>query len=286
MQAMQTMQTMKKMKSRLVSAAGAALLLVSLFAEAQQQGQPAIKTDYGSNQSAGRYLRTRGFGMYYETYGKGAPVLVIHGNGGSIASMRKQIPYFSKHYRVVAADSRSQGRSRDDADSLSYEMMADDCNALMDSLHLDSACVIGWSDGGIIGLLLAARHPNKVKRLAVTGANIRPDSTAVSNGDIQSMIATVGSLQGKQQDPGIKNEIKLTRLMIHEPNISHAVLGSIRCPVLVISGDHDIIKLEHTLEIYRAIPGAELWILPGSGHDTCISFSRDFNEQVGKFFGK
>jgi pimeloyl-ACP methyl ester carboxylesterase len=96
----------------------------------------------------------------------------------------------------------------------------------------------------------------------------------------------VARLQKQTQDPGTKNEIKLSRLMIDEPNITWKSLQQIHCPVLVIAGDHDIIKTEHTVEIYRSIPGAKLWILPGSGHDTCISFRDDFNEQVERFFKK
>ena len=105
--------------------------------------------------------------------------LIIHGNGGSINNFLYQIPYFSKEYKVILADSRSQGKSVDNSDSLSYEMMTDDLNALLDSLHLDSCYVIGWSDGGIEGLMLAIRHPDKVKKLAVTGANLSPDTSAV-----------------------------------------------------------------------------------------------------------
>ncbi len=224
--------------------------------------------------------------MYVETYGKGQPLLVIHGNGGSIADMANQVPYFSKSYNVIAADSRSQGKSADPSDSLSYEMMADDYNALMDSLHIDSANIVGWSDGGIIGLLLAIRHPEKVRKLAVTGANIRPDTSAFSANDMQWMKNHADKLSGQKPDPGVKNELKLTRLMIDEPNIPGALLGKIRCPVLVIGGDHDIIKPAHTLEIYQSIPNAFLWILPGSGHDTCIKFKDDFNFQVERFFRK
>jgi pimeloyl-ACP methyl ester carboxylesterase len=106
--------------------------------------------------------------MYYEVYGQGAPLLMIHGNGGSIKSLENQIPYFSKKYQVIIADSRAHGKSIDNNDSLSYEMMTDDLNALLDALHIDSCNVIGWSDGGVEGLLLAIRHPKKVKKLAVS----------------------------------------------------------------------------------------------------------------------
>lgn len=260
------------------------LLLISGIAVSQQEADPGQQFPFGADPAAGKRLRTRDFGMYYETYGNGAPLLLIHGNGGSIASMASQIPYFSQKYKVIAADSRSQGKSADPGDSLSYEMMADDCNALMDSLHIKSAYVVGWSDGGIIGLLLAIRHPDKVRKLAVTGANIRPDTTAVSAADISSMKDQVARLLQQKQDPQTRNEIKLTRLMIFEPNISRHSLQQIRCPVLVIGGDHDIIRPEHTMEIYRSIPGASLWILPGSGHDTCIRFKDDFNLQTDRFF--
>jgi pimeloyl-ACP methyl ester carboxylesterase len=274
------------MKKLLISLAMLALLLVSADGFPQQNAEADRSAGFGNNDASGKYLSMRGFRMYFEVYGKGEPLLVIHGNGGSIASMAGQIPFFALSNTVIAADSRAQGKSQDPQDSLSYEMMADDYSALMDSLHFDSAFVIGWSDGGIIGLLLAIRHPEKVKKLAVTGANIRPDSSAVSATDIQSMRDMVAGLRTKNQDPPVKNSIKLTQMMIDEPNITWRSLQQIHCPVLVIGGDHDIIKPEHTMEIYRSIPGASLWILPGSGHDTCISYRDEFNLQVSRFFQK
>jgi len=96
----------------------------------------------------------------------------------------------------------------------------------------------------------------------------------------------VVQLHLKDLDRKGKNDLKLTQMMIDEPNISRNALQQIHCPVLVIGGDHDIIKTEHTLEIFRSIPGACLWILPGSGHDTCIRFKDDFNTQVKRFFQK
>ena len=131
---------------------------------------------YGSNPKVGKYLNHRGFRMYYEIYGQGEPLLIIHGNGGSISNFGNQIPYFSKKYQVILADSRAHGKSIDNNDSLSYKMMTDDLNALLDHLHKDSCYVIGWSDGGIEGLLLSINFPKKVKKLAITGANLIPDA--------------------------------------------------------------------------------------------------------------
>ncbi|HNY01604.1 MAG TPA: alpha/beta hydrolase [Bacteroidales bacterium] len=247
-------------------------------------GSPAVVI--GDNPSAGRFVKIRGISLYYESYGSGRPLLLIHGNGGSIASMAGQVPFFSATYRVIAADSRAQGKSADPSDSLSYEMMADDMNALLEALHLDSACVIGWSDGGITGLLLAIRHPEKVRKLAVTGANIRPDTSAVTLADIQGMIAEVKQMRAEKPSPEIKNRIKLTQMMIDQPTITRRQLQTIQCPVLVIGGDHDIIKPAHTLEIFQSLRKGSLWILPDSGHGTLIEHREDFNVQVNRFFKK
>lgn len=157
------------------------LAFVLLISFEYTMAQTAIDTNaFGKNEVVGKYLDVNGIKMYYEIYGQGEPLLMIHGNGGSISNFENQIPYFSKKYKVIAVDSRAKGKSEDLQDSLSFEMMADDFSALLDKLHVDSCYVLGWSDGGINGLLLAMRHPEKVKKLAITGANLWPDSTAIS----------------------------------------------------------------------------------------------------------
>lgn len=229
--------------------------------------------------------------MYCEIYGQGQPVLIIHGNGGSISNFSKNIPYFSKKYRVIIADSRAQGRSADPGDSLTYEMMADDLAALLDQLHVDSADVIGWSDGGINGVLLAIRHPEKVRKLAVTGTNLWPDTTAVPQeiwdmvrpayAALQNKIASGAVLKDKE-----KNNYKLLRLLCDQPHIPLSDLHKISCPSLVIGGDHDVIKPAHTLLIAENIPHSYLWILPNSGHSTPVAYSDLFNTTVDDFFTK
>ncbi len=92
------------------------------------------KTPFGNNSKVGQFASIRGFNMYYESYGSGQPLLLIHGNNGSIADFSNQIPFFSQYYRVIVADNRSHGKSIDTKDSLNYEMMADDFAALLDHL--------------------------------------------------------------------------------------------------------------------------------------------------------
>jgi len=243
------------------------------------------KSYYGHNKAVGKFYDIRGFKMYCEVYGKGQPLLIIHGNGGSINNFVYQIPYFSKKYKVIVADSRSQGKSKDNGDSLTYEMMADDYAALLDKMKIDSAFVIGWSDGGINGLLLSIRHPGKVKKLAITGANLVPDTTAVPQEIWNMVIPALSELNAKpNKTEQEKTSLKLFKLLAEQPHIPLTDLQKITCPTLVIGGDHDVIKEEHTLLIYKNIPKSYLWILPGSGHSTPIVYKDDFNKVVDRFF--
>lgn len=245
------------------------------------------KSIYGQNKAVGKYYNIRGLKMYAEIYGQGQPLLFIHGNGGSGRNFFKQIPFFLKKYKVIIADSRAQGKSVDLGDSLTYEMMADDYAALLDAMKIDSAYVVGWSDGGINGLLLAIHHPKKVKKLAITGANLRPDNTAVPQELLDMIAPTYNALKNKpDRNEGENAGFKLVRLITEQPHISATDLQKISCPSLVIGGDHDVIKVEHTIEIFNNIPQAYLWILPGSGHSTPIKFADEFNKKIEEFFKK
>ena len=238
----------------------------------------------GDNGRVGHYIKTRGFMMYYETYGIGQPLLMIHGNGGSISNFMYQVPYFSKSYKVIVADSRAQGKSVDAGDSLSYEMMADDLNALLDSLHLDSCYVIGWSDGAVNALLLAMHHPVKVKKLAITGARLWPDTTAVDPTAYAWALKYNESFETLKQTPDVKNKRKVAHLLSFGPNITLEQLKKIQCPSLIIAGDHDVILPKHTLLIAASIRRSYLWIIPASGNSTPIYHKDLFNEVVSDFF--
>lgn len=262
-----------------------AIAFLAFIANANAQTKPTkLIKHFGDNASVGKYLNTRGIKLYYEIYGKGEPLLLIHGNGGSMKGFKYQIDFFSKKYKVIGVDSRAQGKSADTSSVLTYEMMADDFSALLDSLKIDSANVIGWSDGGINGLLLAIRHPKKVKKLAITGANLVPDTTVFTPYNNNMNESDLAKLRSLKQDAKTRNAIKVVHMMQVEPNISLADLHTIKCPVLVMGGDNDLIKPSHTLQIYDNIPQAYLWIMPYSGHATPQRRKDEFNTKVFEFF--
>ncbi len=239
---------------------------------------------YGDNKSAGHYITFRGFTTYYEVYGKGEPLVLIHNNGGSIKSFAGQIPYFANQYQVIAVDARAQGKSVDAGDSLTFEQMADDFNALLDSLHLDSTYVIGWSDGGITGLLLALRHPDKVKKLAASGPNLWPDTTGLIPFVYHYIEDHSAALAKQPQTPEVKNRLKIYNLDLYEPHITLERLRAIKIPTLIIGGDHDAIPVLHLLQIAQYIPQSYLWIIPNSGHATPKFKTTIFNTVVSDFF--
>jgi pimeloyl-ACP methyl ester carboxylesterase len=238
------------------------------------------KINYGDNSQAGRYADVNGIKLYYETYGTGEPLIMLHGNGGSIDAFRNQIPFFEKYYQVIAIDSRLQGKSGGSPDKISYDLMASDFCALLDQLNIKSAYVLGWSDGGIDGILMTLNCPDRVKKLAASGANTVPDTTALSQADFDEMKKVVANPKSTPIEKA------LNQMMIDQPNIAYSELLKIKCPVLIMAGDRDMIKPEHTLKIFQSIPGASLCIFPDSHHGVCQQHPELFNETVLRFFQK
>ena len=149
------------------------------------------------------------------------------------------------------------------------------------------AYVIGWSDGGIVALLLAMRHPEKVIKLAESGADLVPDSTAIAI--VPSAWEREKKYYEENKDktfitPEEKNHWKVRMIDWLQPHIPFTALQSIQCPALIIGGDHDMFKIEHAVQIYKHIPKAYLWIVPNSGHGTLHEHADDFNRLVDNFF--
>ena len=247
-----------------------------------RKAAPAVQ--YGSNPAAGRTFTHNGVTLYYEVYGAGEPLLLIHGNGGSIADMRYQIAHFRRRYRVIAMDSRDQGRSSDSPDKLTYEKMTDDLAALLDHLKVGPVDVVGWSDGGIEALLLGIRHPTKVKKLVSMAANLNPSDKALRP-DVLSLIKQMMTEvpPAARTTPAGKRELKVTGMMLEEPNIPLSALETIKAPTLVLAGDHDVIVDEHTIDIYHHIPNSQLAVLPNALHMIPVDDPATFNAVVERF---
>jgi pimeloyl-ACP methyl ester carboxylesterase len=239
-------------------------------------------THYGANPRAGATFTHDGVRLYYEVYGQGEPLLLIHGNGASIGTMAAQIRYFSTKYRVIAMDSRDHGRSGDASGPLTFEVMTDDLAALLDHLHAGPAYVLGWSDGGIDALLLGMRHPDMVKMIAAMAANIEPDGVYP---EVLALFVTPRPAKpGAPPDPAAARAARVEALDRDEPHIKPEALEAIAAPTLILASDHDAIRDEHTLEIYHHIPNSQLAIFPDATHMIPFDDPVRFNATVDRFF--
>ncbi len=252
-------------------------------AAAQTTPKPTAK--YGSNPAAGKTFTHDGVKLYYEVYGGGEPLLLVHGNGGSIANFKAQLDHFRKRYKVIAMDSRDQGKSGDSPDKITYERMTDDLAALLDHLNTGPVNVLGWSDGGIEALLLGIRHPAKVKKIAAMAANLNPSEEAIYPEVMAFAKSMVDSMPpAAKETPQGKRELKVMQMMFDEPHIDPKALEVISAPTLVLASDHDMIRDEHTLEIYHHIPNSQLCIFPNATHMVPYDQPDLFNATVDRFF--
>jgi pimeloyl-ACP methyl ester carboxylesterase len=249
------------------------------------QTAPKAVAKYGSNPAVGRTFTHDGIKLYYEIYGVGEPLLLVHGNGGSIANFRAQIDYFHKGYKVIAMDSRDQGKSGDSPDKITYEKMTDDLAALLDHLNTGPVNVLGWSDGGIEALLLGIRHPAKVKKIAAMAANLNPSEQAIYPELFAAFKSLLDSMPAAAKEtPEGKRELKVAQMLFDEPHIEANALEAIIAPTLVLASDHDAIRDEHTLEIYHHIPNSQLCIFPDATHMIPYDDPPRFNATVDRFF--
>ncbi len=222
--------------------------------------QEAQASGYGANSKVGKYLNLPDARLYYEVYGTGQPLLLLHGNGSSISSFYKQIPELAKHYQVIAVDTRAQGNSTDAGTGpLSYEMFASDMKLLLDSLHIRQANILGWSDGGNTGLIMAVKYPSYVKKLAIMGAVLSPQGVEPTQLDKFRQSLANAKQQGS-------NQRRLLTLLVTEPHLSNADLETIKVPVLVMAGEKDIVLSEHTRQIADNIADSKLQIIKDATH--------------------
>ena len=246
----------------------------------------------------GQLYNANGVRLFVEISGTGAPILFLHGGLSYFdAAFSKQSAYFATFRTVIGVDQRGHGHSPDTDQAFSYRQMAEDTAALLRELKLGRVDIVGHSDGGNVGLLLARYHPELVRRLVISGANARGDFDGLLAylrfrfSSDQRFSAGVGpwdrELYSRVSPDGANHWstilAKTKALWATPVVIAHEDLAAIQIPVLVMSGDHDAIPIEQTLEIYRALPHAQLCILPASGHATMQDRPEEFNRLAREF---
>lgn len=236
---------------------------------------------YGNNN--GKRIKVEDGEIYYEIYGKGTPLFLLHGNGESINSFREQIQPLSRHFKVIALDTRGHGNSVNYKSSpYTYEQFARDLSAVMDALSIKKANLLGWSDGGNTALVFALEHPEKIEKMVLMGANLSPGSDAIEQDVIRIFENRRDSLM-KRSDPESQNQVRLAELVLKEPHIDTAGLKSITKPVLVLAGEFDVVKKQHTMLIHSNLTNARIEIIKGSDHYAPVKNSKIFNRIVLDF---
>lgn len=216
------------------------------------------------------YIQLNGQIIYYEKSGTGSPVILVHGNKETHKIFDVLIPELSKTHTVYAIDSRGHGLSAS-AGSFHYSEMAEDIIAFVQGLDLTKPDFYGFSDGGIIGLIAASRHPSLFSSLIVSGANLTPRGLKFP------VRASIRFHFLKKRDP-------LLAMMMKEPHIKKSDLSKITIPALVLAGSKDIVKKRETKRIASAIPHAVLKILPGETHSSYVVHSPKLFPLLDDFF--
>lgn len=240
----------------------------------------------------------RGISMFYEVYGKGkgSPILLIHGGMSSGDVWSFEVPTLEKNHEVIVADSRGQGRSRHGLASVTYHRMAEDYVALLATLKIDKVTLVGWSDGGIIGIDIAIHHPELLTRLFAQAPNVTPDGlTKIPEIDPPPLSEDLSPSGAFEADPELERarnrqmarERVFRRLWATEPNYSDADLAKIHVPTAIVIGDHDpVIRPAHIAHIAHAIPGAKLIVLKDVGHPAHAQDPKQYLKAILDFMGE
>ena len=196
--------------------------------------------------------------MHYRIYGKGKkPLILIHGNGGSVESLSEAASYLANHYTVYVTESRCHGQSSDPG-VISYDLMAKDIREFASKMNIRKPVIMGHSDGAIIALDIAALYPDFPGAIISCGANSDPSAFW------PYFTAGVRISNFFRKD-------KLNDMMLNEPHFTEEFLGKIKCPSYIVCGEFDIMKLSDTLFIHESVKGSDLAVLRGENHSSYMS---------------
>lgn len=225
----------------------------------------------------GEYVDVGPLKTWFDSWGsEGPPLVLMHGGMDSNVEWEQHAPVLAEHFRVLAPERRGHGHTPD-IGPITYDLMAEDTIGFLDQMVGGPTDLVGWSDGGIVGLIVAMRRPDLVNKLVAISANfdyrgLAPEAVAQSEGmtaDAEGMAYFRSNYEAMSPDgpehwPVVVE--KIVRMFATEPTIDPKDLAAISAPTLVIASDDDIMTLEHTVDLYRAIPNSQLAIVPGTSH--------------------
>lgn len=237
------------------------------------------------------YVSDDGTHLHYAEAGSGPPLLLLHGGGSNRDAFFAQLPFLARHFHVYALDSRGHGRSEHGNGSLSYKRYAEDVYALLRQHHISRATLIGWSDGGNTGLVLAVAHPESICRMVVIGANYNPSGLIrhphapppLPHEWTTELVRNLYHLLLHTDDVRSPSSDELKELWATGPDLTPAELHQIKAQVLVVGGEYDLIDQDHLMATQQAIPGASLKIFPGVGHSLMQDLPAKMNQTLRKF---
>jgi pimeloyl-ACP methyl ester carboxylesterase len=220
------------------------------------------------------YVDLDGVRTYYEIHGAGDPVVLLHGGMCPIDTWSAQTEALARTYRVYLPERRGHGRSPDVDGPITLSVMADDTAAFMDHFRISQARVAGWSDGGNIGLILAMRRPDLVSRLIALGCAANFDGTRFDHAEMNPTLDKMPQMvidwyndlspDGPEHLPIVFE--KIAKMWTTEPTHELSEFSAIQCPTLIMTAQNDVATIEHAAEMMRAIPTAELAVIPGASH--------------------
>jgi pimeloyl-ACP methyl ester carboxylesterase len=235
------------------------------------------------------YAPVNNIKIWYATFGKGAPVILLHGGLGNSNYWGLQVRALSSRYQVIVMDSRGHGRSTRDEQPYGYDLMASDVLALMDYLKIPKAAIVGWSDGAILGLDIAINHPERLTKLFAFAANSDPSGVAdigqspVFNAYIARAEKEYEKLSATPTEYNSFLE-QISKMWETQPNFTKEQLNAITVPTWIVDADHDeAIKRDNTEFMAAQIPGSGLLLQPRVSHFSFIQDPQQFNENLLHF---
>jgi pimeloyl-ACP methyl ester carboxylesterase len=235
---------------------------------------------------ANGYIRNDDVALYYEVHQssqKDAPLLIfLHGNGEDMHIFDGRIEPLLPYYTIITMDTRAQGKSSKGDRPLTYELFADDLFTLVNKLQIGSFLLLGFSDGGNTALEFALRHQERVAAMILVGANLSPDGlTAVTRKGMQLLLAgkSIKGIFSKRKEV----DRELVRLMLEHPHIDPRCLEKVTVPTLIINGEKDIIREEHSGLIATSLPNARRVIIPDAGHFVMKDAPTEFDRVIFEF---